>query len=193
LSLTRLLYATARPGSRIGGINCHTIASYGSPNTFFQITSTPFNQGNSRRHTDSLVSACFHCNLAKTPPHRAATRSHQPAIDLRSHHVFLPLVTRTPITAGGYLGLITSPHKIHRSISRASRKPPHGRAQSQITWSRSHRSISREFLTRFYGVYLGLITSVLTRSRRDTGSGMRSSYFTNISVSACSYYHNAYK
>ena len=117
----------------IGGINCHTIASYGSPNTIFQITSASFNQGNSRRHTDSLVSACFHCNLAKTPPHRAATHSHQPAIDLRSHHVFLPLVTRTSITAGGYLGLIASPRKVHRSVSRASRKPPHGRAQSQIT------------------------------------------------------------
>ena len=144
---------TQPPGldhAHIGGNNCHTIASYRSHQTHFPDNKHSIYQGNSRCHPDSPVSACSHCHfLAVTRPHRAATRSQQPAIDLRSHHVLLPLVTRPPITAGGYLGLIkvltrsvgvylglttsphmvsgsiTSPHKVTSDVSRANNKSPH--------------------------------------------------------------------
>ena len=124
----------------------------------------------------------FSLPLLAITPHRAATRNHQPVIVLRSHHVPLPLVTRLLITVRGYLRLITSPHGVRRCISRANHKSPHGlRSQTMCPHkviSEYISGLSQKSSPDHIGVYLGQITNVLTRSRRDTGPGVLSSHLT---------------
>ena len=116
---------------------------YRSSNTFPH-NKYPIYQGNSRCHTDPPVSACCRCHFSYNAPSPGCyTQPPTGHRSQRSHQVPLPLVTRPLIKAGGYLGLITSPHEVRRSISRANHKSPHGLRPYVLT--RSHRSIFRAY------------------------------------------------
>ena len=130
--------------------------------------------------------------LAITRPRRAATRSHQPVIDLRPHHI--PLRQSRVITrsVGVYLGLITSPHMVSDQMSSQGHIGVYLGLITKKVLTRSHRSVSRANNKRLH--------YVTSRHRSRHALFTPHKIFRAISrphqplpVSACSYYHNTYQ